>query len=254
MRALAPRAAGVSGRCSKGRDFGACTLQPSRLSRALAMASLLACPGAAAWAMACPSGAVTQGSGTSAGSLSYALASGNCAELSTSVGGGTYTLGQNASLTAPATIDLETTGSPASFTLAGSGTPSKLLMFDEVPTLDISGTTSGASVGSIVGNGGVNLGSQTLTVTSGSGTLGGSITGSGGLSIAGGNETLSAANFYSGQTVIAAGATLTLTPERPCGCRAMPRSLRQRSMTTAPWIFHQRRQGPPWPAWRGPER
>ncbi|WP_018914304.1 autotransporter-associated beta strand repeat-containing protein [Thiomonas sp. FB-6] len=112
------------------------------------MASLLACPGASAWATACPSGAVTQASGTSSGSLSYALANGNCADLSTSVGGGTYTLGQNAALTAPATIYLETTGSAAAYTLAGSASPTKLLMFDEVPTvvLDFAAdTVSGAA-------------------------------------------------------------------------------------------------------------
>jgi len=77
-------------------------------------------------------------------------------------------------------------------------------------TFDISGTTSGASIVSLDGGGGVNLGSQTLTVTNAAGTFGGAISGSGGLILTGGTETLTGASTNSGGTTISAG-TLALS-------------------------------------------
>lgn len=72
-------------------------------------------------------------------------------------------------------------------------------------TFDISNTSSGSLITSLAGNGTVNLGGQTLTLTGANGAFAGSITGTGGLTLAGGSETLTGANLYSGATVIDAG-------------------------------------------------
>ena len=85
-------------------------------------------------------------------------------------------------------------------------------------TLDISQTTTGASVATLAGTGNVALGSKTLTVTAGSTTFYGSIADggvgggtSGNLTIAGGTQTLGGLNIYSGNTTINSGATLALS-------------------------------------------
>ena len=84
-------------------------------------------------------------------------------------------------------------------------------------TLDISYATSGASIATLSGSGGVALGSQTLTLTNASGTFSGVIADGGigggkggGLTVAGGTETLTGANTYTGATTINSGATLAL--------------------------------------------
>lgn len=77
--------------------------------------------------------------------------------------------------------------------------------------LDISGTSTGASLQNLSGSGMVGLGAQSLTLTNANGTFAGSIAGSGGFNVAGGSETLSASNAYTGGTSIATGATLVLS-------------------------------------------
>jgi fibronectin-binding autotransporter adhesin len=73
-------------------------------------------------------------------------------------------------------------------------------------TLDISSTTSGASVASVSGGGTVTLGSRILTLTNAGGNFSGTITGTGGLTIAdGGTEILSGRNTYTGTTSINGG-------------------------------------------------
>ncbi|MGL4666525.1 MAG: autotransporter outer membrane beta-barrel domain-containing protein, partial [Saezia sp.] len=71
-------------------------------------------------------------------------------------------------------------------------------------TFDIAAATSGASVISLAGGGVVNLGAQTLTLTSAEDTFSGSISGTGGLTITGGTEVLSGVNSYNGKTTIRA--------------------------------------------------
>lgn len=78
-------------------------------------------------------------------------------------------------------------------------------------SIDISDTTSGASVVTLAGAGDVLLGSKLLTVTNGSTTFSGEVSGTGGLTIAGGTQTLSGDNSYSGTTTINSGATLALS-------------------------------------------
>ncbi|WP_274704719.1 autotransporter-associated beta strand repeat-containing protein [Aquabacter cavernae] len=77
-------------------------------------------------------------------------------------------------------------------------------------TLDISGTTAGASITSLSGTGSVALGAQTLTLTNASGAFSGTIGGTGGLTLSGGTQALSGVNGFTGATNIA-GGTLALT-------------------------------------------
>lgn len=65
-------------------------------------------------------------------------------------------------------------------------------------TFDISATSSGASIQSLSGSGGVTLGAQTLT--SANGAFSGAISGTGGLTLAGGTNT------HTGPTTVNAGA------------------------------------------------
>ena len=77
-------------------------------------------------------------------------------------------------------------------------------------TFDISGASTGVSIASLAGSGTVVLGSNTLTLTTGSGAVSVGIAGSGGLAVAGGTKTLTGTNTYTGATTIDSGATLAL--------------------------------------------
>jgi fibronectin-binding autotransporter adhesin len=72
---------------------------------------------------------------------------------------------------------------------------------------DISGTTSGASIANLAGNGAVTMGNQTLTLTNGSGTFSGAFNGTGSI-VKQGTGTLifdGASTSFSGTTEINAG-------------------------------------------------
>ena len=77
-------------------------------------------------------------------------------------------------------------------------------------TFDISAATGGASIVSLSGNGTVQLGTQTLTLTNASGSFSGNIAGSGDVILVAGKETLSGTSSFTGLTTIASG-TLYLT-------------------------------------------
>ena len=80
--------------------------------------------------------------------------------------------------------------------------------------LDISQTNAGASLTSLTGQGTVNMGTQSLTITGGLGpsaaNFAGVLQGTGQLTITGGWQTLSGQNTYTGATTIASGASLGL--------------------------------------------
>ena len=76
-------------------------------------------------------------------------------------------------------------------------------------TLDISATTSGASIVTLSGNGTVALGSKKLTLTNASTTFSGTIGGTGGLALLAGMLTLTGDSSYSGTTTIS--GTLALS-------------------------------------------
>jgi autotransporter-associated beta strand protein len=71
---------------------------------------------------------------------------------------------------------------------------------------DISGVSgAGTSVQTLSGQGGVALGTKTLTLTNASGNFAGAIGGTGGFTLAAGKETLSGSNIYTGATIVNAG-------------------------------------------------
>ncbi len=116
-------------------------------------------------------------------------------------GTNTYT---GATTISAGTLALSGTGSIAyssGVTSSGSG------------VLDISATTSGASIISLDGSStaaaGVYLYDQTLTISNGAGTYSGVIDGTGGLTLTTGTQTLTGANTYTGATTIN-GGTLTV--------------------------------------------
>jgi autotransporter-associated beta strand protein len=101
--------------------------------------------------------------------------------------------------------------SGAKINLSGSGSIALSSNVIDQGTLDISATTSGASIVTLSGAGGVTLGSQTLSVTNGSTTFSGVIAGAGGFSVTGGTETLTGTNTFTGATSTSVGGTLSLS-------------------------------------------
>jgi autotransporter-associated beta strand protein len=82
--------------------------------------------------------------------------------------------------------------------------------------LDVSATTSGASVSTLSGAGAVTLGAQNLTLSNASSTFSGVIGGTGGMTLAGGTQTLSGSNTYSGSTNLN-GGTLRVSADNNMG-------------------------------------
>ena len=119
------------------------------------------------------------------------------------VAAGSETLGGANSYTGATTIN-------AGGTLALTGTGSIGTSSDVIAngTFDISNTTGGASIVSLDGNGNVNLGAQSLSLTNASGTFKGVIAGSGGLVIAAGQQVLDGVNTYTGATTVQGGTLL----------------------------------------------
>jgi autotransporter-associated beta strand protein len=76
--------------------------------------------------------------------------------------------------------------------------------------LDISATTSGASIVTLSGTGIVTLGNELLTLTDASTTFSGAINGTQGVTVAAGAQVFGGTNTYTGTTTIASGATLAL--------------------------------------------
>ncbi len=106
----------------------------------------------------------------------------------------------------------QTTISSGTLALSGSGSIATSSGVATGGTLDIAATTSGATVKTISGSGGVTLGTKDLTLSQASTSYGGTIAGTGGLTVAtGGNLTITGHNTFSGDTVIPAGATVTVT-------------------------------------------
>ena len=118
------------------------------------------------------------------------------------VAAGTETLGGTNSYTGVTAIN--------GGTLALTGTGSIASSSDVVAngTFDISNTTNGASIVSLDGNGNVDLGGQSLSLTNANGVFSGVISGSGSLSLVGPYEYLTGNNTYTGGTTIGNGTAL----------------------------------------------
>jgi autotransporter-associated beta strand protein len=108
---------------------------------------------------------------------------------------------------------------PADLFLTGTGSIADSSNVIDNGIFDIAGTTAGASITTLSGDGVVSLGAQRLTLTNASGTFSGVLTEQsfalpsgtgGGLTIASGTETLTGTNTYTGATTIDLGATLEL--------------------------------------------
>jgi fibronectin-binding autotransporter adhesin len=127
--------------------------------------------------------------------------------------GGVTVQGGSETLSGVNTYGGTTTINPgATLVLTGAGAIQNSSVTDN-GTFTISGT-SGTSITSLAGSGTVNLGAQTLTLTSASGIFTGIINGNNaanGLTIQGGTETLNGTNTFKGITTVNFGATLTGT-------------------------------------------
>ena len=154
---------------------------------------------------------------TYSGAIGGAASSGTLT-IQSSGGPGTVTFTAANSYTAGTAIL-----SQATLALSGSGSVAASSGVNlQGGTLDISGTTAGASINLLYGTGTVALGSKTLTVMGGSlastagfdgviedsGIAGGT---GGSFTLAGGGEYFTAINTYTGTTTIASGATLILS-------------------------------------------
>jgi fibronectin-binding autotransporter adhesin len=118
------------------------------------------------------------------------------------LGGGTLTLNRAEGYSGATTI------SSGTLALSSSGSIVNSNSVAAYGTFDIS-ATAGASIKSLSGSGNVQLGGQTLTLTSASGTFSGVIAGGGGVALTGGTEILSGTNTYTGSTIVN-GGTLEL--------------------------------------------
>jgi autotransporter-associated beta strand protein len=111
-----------------------------------------------------------------------------------------------------------TTISAGTIALSGAGSLGNSLVTlgttGTIATLDISGTSAGATIQGLVGNssGVVTLGSQTLTSSAGSSAniFYGAINGSGGLTVSGGMQVLGGGNGYTGVTTVNNGGMLIM--------------------------------------------
>ena len=123
----------------------------------------------------------------------------------TKAGAGTLTL------TGSNTYTGQTDIKGGKLSLAGNGSiaGSNSVVIDGVGTLDVSGTTNGASVKELGGSGAIVLGDENLEV-SGDSSFEGVISGSGGLTVSSGFLTLVGANTYTGLTTVDRGAQLQL--------------------------------------------
>jgi len=122
------------------------------------------------------------------------------------VTGGAQTLGAVNAFTGATAI-----GNGATLALIGTGSVAASSGVVDNGTFDISGTTAGAAIQSLSGNGTVALGNQSLALTNAIGTFTGSIAGTGGLAVTGGAQTLGGVNTFTGATAIGNGATVALT-------------------------------------------
>ncbi len=123
-------------------------------------------------------------------------------------GGISITPGGAATLSGANTYTGATSISGGLLALAGPGTiaNSSGVGVTAGGTFDISATSAGAAIKSLLGDGTglVSLGGQTLTLTAANGTFAGTISGTGGLTLSGGTEVLSGANTFTGATIIGA--------------------------------------------------
>ncbi|WP_440963947.1 ESPR-type extended signal peptide-containing protein [Massilia sp. GER05] len=117
--------------------------------------------------------------------------------------------GSQALTTTQAYTGATSIGAGATLTLAGNGLIAASSRVVADGTLNVA--DAGATIQSLAGDGMVQLGSQTLTLTAARDVFGGTIAGDGALNLTGGTATLAGNNTYRGATYIGGGATLALS-------------------------------------------
>ncbi|WP_413672301.1 ESPR-type extended signal peptide-containing protein [Massilia cellulosiltytica] len=117
--------------------------------------------------------------------------------------------GSQALTTTQAYTGATSIGAGATLTLAGNGLIAASSRVVTDGTLNVA--DAGATIQSLAGDGLVQLGSQTLTLTAARDVFAGTIAGDGALSLTGGTATLAGNNTYRGATYIGGGATLALS-------------------------------------------
>ncbi|WP_068681725.1 autotransporter-associated beta strand repeat-containing protein, partial [Variovorax sp. WDL1] len=117
------------------------------------------------------------------------------------VTGGIQMLSGPNGYTGATTVEVDTT-----LALGGAGSIASSSALVNQGAFDITGTTSGATVTSLIGTGTVDLGARTLTLSNPSGTFGGVIHGDGAVTIKGGRAVFTGQNVYRGGTNIIAGS------------------------------------------------
>ncbi|WP_346657040.1 MULTISPECIES: autotransporter outer membrane beta-barrel domain-containing protein [unclassified Bradyrhizobium] len=119
----------------------------------------------------------------------------------TKIGAGTLNLAASSAYTGQTAIQA------GILALTGAGAISNSSRVVANGTFDISGITAGGtSIQSLAGNGGVSLGTKTLTITNANDTFAGVFGGTGGLTVTGGTQTLSGVNTYNGATTVSGGS------------------------------------------------
>lgn len=121
------------------------------------------------------------------------------------VSGGTQTLGNANTYTSRTVVNTD-----AALVLTGAGAIATSAGLTNNGFVSIAATDNGASVKTLSGNGSLDLGAMTLTLTASDDDFAGNIYGTGGLTVSGGTQSLSTINAFTGQTTIASGATLAL--------------------------------------------
>lgn len=121
------------------------------------------------------------------------------------VTGGTQVLGNVNIYTGRTTV-----GPAGSLVLDGAGAIAASAGLTNDGYVDISTTTNGASIKTLSGNGTLNLGDRTLTLTAANDEFAGNIFGAGNVVVNAGTQTFSGLNDYTGKTTVLTGATLNL--------------------------------------------
>jgi len=155
--------------------------------------------------------ALTNASGTFAGTIAGTGGLGIVGGTETLTGANTYT-------------GATTIANGASLALTGAGSIAASSGIANQGTLDISGTHAGAALTSLSGTGSVALGSQDLTLTNATGIFAGTIAGTGGLNIHGGTTTLTGASTYTGGTRVR-NASVNVASDQNLGAAAGALSL-----------------------------
>ncbi|MCO6419961.1 autotransporter domain-containing protein, partial [Siccirubricoccus sp. KC 17139] len=127
------------------------------------------------------------------------------------VAGGTQTLAGLNTYTGSTTIN-----GGATLALSGTGSIAASAGLVNDGTFRIADTSAGASITTLSGSGGVELGARTLTLTNAAGSFFGAISGSGGFALAGGTQSLTGTSSYAGGTSIA-NATLIIASDAAMG-------------------------------------